>query len=84
MKLKDWNKSNKIRKADIADGVYTARDIDGSSLGEVEYNGGKLIRRTKYSKNKKKIKIKFHIAAFLYVLESAPDKKLSYLKRKYL
>ena len=54
MKLKDWNKSSKIHKTDIADGVYTARDIDGSPLGEVEYKVGKLIRRTKYSKTKKK------------------------------
>ena len=57
MKLKDWNKSNKIRKTDIADGVYVARDIDEKPLGEVEYKGGRLIRRTKYYKNKKRIEV---------------------------
>ena len=53
MKLKDWNKSNKIRETDIADGVIVAYDIDGKPLGEVEYKGGRLIRRTKYSKQRK-------------------------------
>ena len=54
MKLKDWNKSNKIRETDIADGVIVAYDIDGKPLGEVEYKGGRLIRRMEYFKNKKK------------------------------